>query len=334
MSLVLGLDMGGTATRAVLVDLSGRRHGSGRAGPGNPFAHPPAQVAAAMGAALHRALVGQHPGHVRLGLIGMAGGARLAEPGVANLFDTVWRQHGLSCPMQVVGDTEVAFAAGTSAPHGTVLIAGTGAVAATITGHRMTRAVGGHGWLLGDEGAGFWLGREAVRALLAVADRRQAPGPLSTLVRAELRAGAPDVAAAYRTDGEWILAAVDHAHPVRLARLATLVSQAAREGDPVATDIVARAAGHLYRLLAAGTEQATGPVVLAGSVVAAATPVGTALRARLAASGAGPVYTAGDGAAGAAWLAARSLVMQAPSTGTALDTDTLHRMIVGRPKER
>ncbi len=332
MSLVLGLDMGGTASRAVLSSLTGHRYGTGRAGPGNPFAHPPAQVAAAMGTALRRAL-GEHPAsRVRLGLIGMAGGARLAEPAVASLFQKVWRQHGLTCPMRVVGDTEVAFAAGTPAPHGTVLIAGTGAVAATITDHRMTGAAGGYGWLLGDEGAGFWLGREAVRALLAVSDGRHVPGPLSTLVRARLSAWTPSTAAAYHSDSEWIVAAVDHTHPVHLARLAPLVSQAAQHDDPVAVDIVARAASHLYQLLATARPQVTGPVVLAGSVVAAGTPVGTALRARFAAGaadGAGAeVYSAGDGAAGAAWLAARSL---ASGTSAAIDADALHRMIVGPP---
>ncbi|MGA8112125.1 MAG: BadF/BadG/BcrA/BcrD ATPase family protein, partial [Actinocatenispora sp.] len=136
MSLVLGLDMGGTATRALLADTTGARLGSGRGGPGNPFAHPPERVAATMTDTIRQALREVEPGDVRSGLVGMAGGARLAEPAVATMFEHAWRSTGLRCPMRVVGDTDVAYAAGTAEPDGAVLIAGTGAVAATVVGHR------------------------------------------------------------------------------------------------------------------------------------------------------------------------------------------------------
>lgn len=318
MALVLGLDMGGTATRAVLASTTGSRRGEGRAGPGNPFAHPPEHVAATMKEVLLAALRHEQPRRVRLGLIGMAGGARLAEPTVFSIFEQAWHAVGLRCPMRVVGDTDVAYAAGTAEPDGTVLIAGTGAVAATIAGHHAVRSVGGHGWLLGDEGAGSWLGREAVRALLAVADGRATPGRLTELVRGALLDDADP--GSHLSETERIVGAVDHARPVRLAALAPLVSQAAELGDATARGIVDRAAEHLRALLMA-VRASSGPVVLAGSVLTQDAPVGRRLRQELTVAGVAPVCTAVDGAAGAAWLATRML---ADDPETRLDARALH----------
>ncbi|GAA4212122.1 N-acetylglucosamine kinase [Actinocatenispora rupis] len=318
MQAVLGLDMGGTATRAVLATTSGTILGSGRAGPGNPFAHPPEQAADALRSSVREALGDHDPATVRLGVVGLAGGNSLAVPAVAETFDRAWRDTGLRCPMRVVGDTDVAYAAGTADPDGAVLIAGTGASAARIAAHRTARAAGGYGWLLGDDGAGYWLGREAVRALLAVTDGVRPPGVLTELVAAHLAIDPAHPG----TDTERVIAAVDHAHPVRLARLAPLVSEAATAGDAVAADIVTRAAGHLCALVAGA--YAGGPVVLSGSVVAPGTPIGDAVRTDLPVLlGGVAVLSAGHGAAGAAWLAATAL----PDTPDPL---VLHRSIVSR----
>lgn len=67
-----------------------------------------------------------------------------------------------------------------------MVIAGTGSVAARIEDHRLVASAGGHGWLLGDEGSAFWLGREAVRATLHALDRGRTDGDLVTAVLDEL----------------------------------------------------------------------------------------------------------------------------------------------------
>ncbi|MEV0841852.1 BadF/BadG/BcrA/BcrD ATPase family protein [Actinocatenispora sera] len=324
MRLALGLDMGGTATRAVLAAETGAVLGTGSAGPGNPFAHPPEQAAGALREAARAALGDHDPAAVGLGVLGVAGGNVLTVPAAGDTFRRAWHELGLRCPMRVVGDVDVAYAAGTAEPDGTILIAGTGTSAGRIAGHRLARAFGGYGWLLGDEGAGFWLGREAVRARLLVTDGLQAPGMLTDLVAAEL----PLDPANPGSDTERTVTAIDHAHPLRLARLASLVSTAAEAGDPVARDIVARAGRHLFALATAA--YGGGPLVLSGSVIGPATPVGAELRRLLAGWSPAPdqpaprVLTAGSGAAGAAWLAAAAL----PDI---TDLVALHRSIVGTP---
>ncbi|MGI5215489.1 BadF/BadG/BcrA/BcrD ATPase family protein [Plantactinospora sp. CA-290183] len=154
--LVLGGDGGGTTTRAAVATVDGQVVGA--AGPGPEIRSPPAEAADALAAAVGEALGDHDPTRVVGGVIGLAGVSRLAEPEVAAVYADRWRRIGLRCPMRPVGDAVVAFAAGTPAVTGSVLIAGTGAVAAEVRDATVGRTADGLGWLLGDEGSGFWLG--------------------------------------------------------------------------------------------------------------------------------------------------------------------------------
>jgi len=147
----MGLDVGGTSTRVVVVTVAGERIGTGRAGGGNPTSHGAEQAARQLRAALTDALATVDPGGVRAATIGLAGAGRLiADPTGRAAFDEVWQEAGLRCPYQLVGDPLVAYASATAAPAGTILIAGTGAIATEIRDLRPVRMADGHGWLLGD----------------------------------------------------------------------------------------------------------------------------------------------------------------------------------------
>ena len=186
-SLVLGGDLGGTSTRILVAGTDGRECGRGTAGAGNPVSNP-AGAAEALGDALRMALTGVDPGRVKASVIGVAGGSALRTPPVAARFGQVWAAARLTCDPGYAPDLEVAFAAGTPEPDGSVLIAGTGATAGAVIDHRLARTADGHGWLLGDDGSGFWLGREAVRAALHTLDAGEPPGRLVGSVLRELDA--------------------------------------------------------------------------------------------------------------------------------------------------
>ncbi|GAA4852841.1 N-acetylglucosamine kinase [Saccharopolyspora rosea] len=312
--LVLGLDVGGTSSRALVADLAGRALGTGAAAGGNPNSHPVDEAVEQVAAAARAALSGVDPDAVRAGVLGMAGVSKMSDPTVAVRFERAWARLGLRCPMTVVDDCAVAFAAGTSAPDGTVLIAGTGAIAARIERHRTTATADGYGWLLGDEGSAFWLGREAVRAALRAVAHDEPRGALVSAVLARLAPATGEPAELRRQ----LITAVNAEPPIRLAALAPLVTSAAAEDDPAAVPIVRRAA----RLLADTAEdtRVPGPIVLAGSLVGADNPVGAALRAEFAARGHTDLRDAGPGAAGAAWLAALDLTD---------DPDALHARLLG-----
>ena len=301
--LALGGDLGGTSTRIVVVGSDGREHGRGITGGGNPTTDP-AGAAAAFGDALRAALSGVDGARVKASVVGVAGGSALRTPAVATHFDRVWTEAGLTCDPGYVPDLEVAFAGGTPASDGAVLVAGTGAAAGSLTDHRLTRTADGHGWLLGDDGSGFWLGREAVRATLRTLDAGTPPGPLVEGVLRDLDVDRPG------PDGQHdrVIQVVNSRPGVQLSALAPLVTAAYRAGDPQAQSIVERAAAALVATLALIRDPAEStPIVLAGSLAGDASPVGAELRTLLAARFAGAVLPARTGVGGAAWLALAAL---------------------------
>jgi glucosamine kinase len=307
-ALVLGMDVGATTSRAIVCDLQGRAIGGGAAGGGNPNSHPPEQAVRQIVAAARAALADVDPARVRAGVVGMAGVSTMTDPTVARELELAWQGVGLSPVVRVISDCEVAFAAGSASAVGTVLIAGTGAIAGRIAEHRLIATVGGHGWLLGDEGSAFWVGREAVRHALRTLDRgAPSPGGLTTEVCEHLL-GATHLIDTDITRKK-LITSVTAAPPIRLAELAPLVTSAARRGRRAAVEIVDRAAALLADTARSAHDgDAAAPIVLAGGLVAAGNPIGDALRAQLTADRCVDLRTAGPGAAGAAWLAAHDLL--------------------------
>ncbi|HEV7649091.1 MAG TPA: BadF/BadG/BcrA/BcrD ATPase family protein [Actinophytocola sp.] len=300
-SCVVGVDAGATSTRALAAAPDGTVVGRGAAGGGNPNSHPPELAGKRVAEAVRDAIAGG--GEVRACVLGMAGASKFTDPAVVETFTSALRHVGVSCPIEIVSDAEVAFASGTAEPDGVVVIGGTGSVAARIVDHRMVSWVGGLGWMLGDEGSAYWMGREAVRVTLRRLQTGEPPSPLGEAV---LRASLPGLASMDEPRlANRLITAANAEPPIRLARFASTVSEHAAT-DPVAAAIVAAAADLLARLAtdARPAEERT-PIVLAGSVIGPGSPVGVALRAALA--GYTPVTFAPDGTVGAAWLAALSV---------------------------
>ncbi|NUT47611.1 MAG: ATPase [Saccharothrix sp.] len=297
MGFVVGLDAGGTSTRALVLDLDGTRLGAGVAGGANPNSHPPEVAAGHVGQALAAALEGLDAAKVESGVLGMAGASKLTDPAVAALFEAAWTGAGLRCPLRVITDCEAAFATGTASPDGTVLVAGTGSIAARVEHHELVSTAGGYGWLLGDEGSAFWLGREAVRATLRALER-DAPDALTTAVLS--RAGIPDLP---RRD-QWrrLITTANEAAPIALATYAPLVT--AHATAPSADRVITAAVDALADLAEATRPAGDGtPIVLMGSLIHAA-PLGARLKRELVSRTGAPIAVATEGAAGAAWLAA------------------------------
>jgi N-acetylglucosamine kinase-like BadF-type ATPase len=302
------MDIGGTATRVLIVDTGGRRRGTGRSGGANPTAHPGELWAGAVRDALGQALTESGPVAVGSVVVGVAGGGALADKEAAASFERIIRgEVRCNCRIQVTGDVVVAFTAGTAGPDGTVLVAGTGAAAAAIRDRSPVSEVDGHGWLLGDTGSGFWIGRKAVRAALAELDGL---GPVTSLLPlvAEAMLGR-DVAEtdARRTCVE-IVQAVHARPPVGLSKLAPLVSRCAGQGDQVAVGIVRSAVRHLVSAVeAVRSPDETTPIVVTGGVAVGDHLIAVLLRHRLESRWPTCVRPVHDGVVGAAWLALKAL---------------------------
>lgn len=294
-ALVIGGDCGGTSTRVVVATLDGDVVGRGRGGAGNPVARPPAEAAAALAGAVREALGDLDPGRVVGAVVGVAGYGRLALPEVTSTYAAAWAATGVRCPLTAVGDAVVAFAAGSTAPSGSVLIAGTGAIACRITDWRVTDRADGLGWLLGDEGSGFWFGVAAAR-LTARTLHATGAGEPARFPRHDLPA-TPGVAGGGSSGGGGDLVRAVHAAVGgadadafvsafyalardKVAALAPLVFAAAEAGDPAASSIVAEGADRLAATLLS-LPPSGGPVVLAGGLLTAVPTLRAAVEARL-----------------------------------------------------
>ncbi|MGV9304161.1 N-acetylglucosamine kinase [Nonomuraea sp. NPDC003727] len=299
--LVAGVDAGGTSTRVAVHTLSGARAGYGTAGGGNPAAHGDAAAAAAIASALRQAMGGLDPSAVTASVAGVAG----SDGSFAAVLRQVWAEQGLAHAPRLVSDVDVAYAAGTPAPSGTVLLAGTGAAAARFTGRAVDAVADGLGWLLGDEGGGFWLGRAGVRAAVHALDGGTPPGPLVDLVSRHFGVAGPPRRRADR------IVRQAQADRMTLAAAAPLIGQAAALGDPAAARIVQAAAARLVATVSRLHRE--GPIVLAGSVLTSEGAVRDAVMELLRGH---RVSTARDTAGAACWLAALDLAGHDAATTT------------------
>ncbi|MEZ4378829.1 MAG: BadF/BadG/BcrA/BcrD ATPase family protein [Gemmatimonadales bacterium] len=268
--IVLSADVGGTSMRVVLYSHGAER---GRAeGRGEPMRASRGGALAAALAALARPLLSR-AGAVRADaiVIGAAGAGGAAER--AELEQAVDRER-LAWQVLVVTDAQLARAAAFEGAPGVLLIAGTGSIALGLAEDGKHYRAGGLGWRMGDDGSGYWIG---VEALKAVGRMHDGLGPSTRL--AELLAGQAGVAGIGALIRWSTVAAVDE-----VAGLAPVVAAAAEGGDAVAGSIIEQAVGHLVELArAAGGEVL--PVALSGGLLAPGRPLREAVTARLEASG-------------------------------------------------
>jgi glucosamine kinase len=320
---VLGIDVGGTSTRAVLVAADGRCLGYGATGAGNPTSSgtetASAAIVAAASAALERAGLAATSADVRAVVVAIAGGTAPSSVSIAEALAAT----GVAGEVSFESDVLATYCSGSMAADGYVLIAGTGAVAGRIRDARLDALCDGVGWLLGDDGSGFWIGRRVVRSVAAALDGR---GPATALTRMVLDALGIDDASERRHGGRLdsqrrLVEAVYRLRPVALSRFAQLAFAASADGDAPAQRIVDDAADALATTIAAVIDpEVAGPVVLGGSILAQQPAIAERVVAAVRAAGViGDVSTVGDGTVGAAVLALRH-------AGAAVDPDVFDRI--------
>jgi N-acetylglucosamine kinase-like BadF-type ATPase len=238
----LGLDGGGTQTRAVLVDETGLILGFGRAGSSNwnNLGLPSALNSLREAAEAAWTAAGLAFAPAEACFIGCAG---LKSTGDCQWFANQVASTGIAVPGRLVAanDTEAALAGGLPGRSGIALIAGTGSfcLGRDETG-RIARC-GGWGWLMDDIGSGFWQGRAALQASVLAADGRGCDTSLLARILAHYKISDPD-------DLLSIIYA-EALKPSEIAKLALEVSDCAQAGDEVAARILREGATGLAELV-------------------------------------------------------------------------------------
>ncbi len=267
---VLGIDGGGTRTRAVILDDQGQICGVGQGGASNyddiGIQAARENIGKAIETARQEAGLPTPPyDAVFLGIGGIATEAdREVVRGIALDLNLA--------PEKYIGvghDIRIALAGGLSGRPGIVQIAGTGSSTYGVNSAGESWRSGGWGPLISDEGSGYWLGIQAMRAATRASDGRS--HPTSLLASVMTRLGLPEM------DDIMARLYAQEMSRAEIAALGPLVIEAAREGDEVSLEIIKQGVQSMAECVAAVAKHLgfgdalelalTGGVFQAGAIV-------------------------------------------------------------------
>ncbi len=259
MAYVAGWDGGGTKTAVAYMHMNGAVLGRSLFGPLNPNGNSPDQVRQTVREAVVD--MKKMPG----GLCGCAvlqvGFAGASNPSAGILLEQAIREEGFSGELRLAGDHETMLY-GAVGREGAVLISGTGSICMGKNGWGETARCGGWGYLIGDEGSGYAIGRDILAAVARAHDGR---GP-NTLLSGQV----------FETLGisrmeELIRFVYDPAtDKAKIASLAPLLISALEREDEAARAIAVRAAGELALMAATVLGRLSleaGVIALTGSIL-------------------------------------------------------------------
>jgi N-acetylglucosamine kinase-like BadF-type ATPase len=255
----LGVDGGQSSTTALVGDETGRVIGYGRGGPCNHVSGPEARIrfigaiSGAVATACVQAGLSDTHRQFTAACFGFSGGTEDKQKLIEEMF-AIQR-------LVMTTDALVALTGATAGAPGIIVISGTGSIALGRNATDRVARAGGWGYVFGDEGGGFDLARQALRAAL----RMEEGWGSSTTLRARFldATGARDA-----NDLLHRFYTPEFPRP-RIAGYARLVSEAAEEGDSVARELISTAAQQLASLVAAVRRQ-----LFIDSEIALVSPIG------------------------------------------------------------
>lgn len=255
----IGIDGGGTKTTGAICNRQGIVLGRFVGDSSNIFSRPIRDVILTLQEIINQLLQQADSTKTELSSLffGLAGADRPAEK--MKLEQALAPLYGSK--VTIDNDAVTALYSGTFGMPGIVLIAGTGSIAYGVDTLGNRHRVGGWGYLLGDEGSGFDLGRQALTAVLRHYDGR---GEITRLT--------PMVLEHYQLDdpSKLITHVYSGANPRKaIAEAGQLAITAAEQGDTVACRLLDEACDKLFELVTACQQKTgeTGAIVLAGGLL-------------------------------------------------------------------
>ena len=228
--LVVGVDGGGTGTRAVVMNGKQQVLGEGRAGPSNPLRVGIAKAANNVREAVDRACAeaAVHRDDISFASIGLAGVRRkdIHACTLEKLTECLKEIRSI----ELLPDADIALYGATAGKVGLVVIAGTGSICCGRNQQGKHACAGGWGPIVGDEGGASWITRKALQAVAHAADGR---GTSTALTNAALNY--------FKVENADDLSTAIYSPTMtndRLAGFAQEVVHVARSGDRSAVEIL------------------------------------------------------------------------------------------------
>jgi N-acetylglucosamine kinase-like BadF-type ATPase len=233
---IVGLDAGGSKTR-LLAECEGCSKQIDRHGPAANPQQGGVDESAHTLATLVRETIQPHRPIGRLSICaGVAGAGRTDEQeALASRLRRGLADDAEAVCVEVVHDACIALDAAFGSESGLVIIAGTGSVVFGRAKDGTTRRVGGWGYLLGDAGSGYAVGRAGLQAVAAAFD-----GGMDTSIRTR-------VGDQYGIDKREALIRKVYQDEFAVQNVAPLVIEAAADGDSIASDILTSQAADLVQ---------------------------------------------------------------------------------------
>ena len=264
----LGIDGGGSGLRVAIVDSAMRVICCVEASAANPNVIGPDEAQACIRDAVVQALsqAGRSPEDV--------GAAGIGVSGASQQHSREWLLTTLApvLPISLImpsSDLEIALVGALGQRQGVLILAGTGSAAFGIAPDGRSLQIGGWGYLLGDAGSGFWIGKQVLQSIIRkhenhpYANGETFASTFDQRILAELNLSNPRQLIAWLYRGQ-------RAPPVQLADLARLVLKLAETGNWQAQNILQRAALHLVaqaKLLMKQLAYQDAPVAFAGGLL-------------------------------------------------------------------
>lgn len=233
MMHVMGIDSGGTKTVCLLADEEGRIVSRARGLGANLQGAGELQVEKVLHEVMEEAIGERDIVPVAI-CLGIAGADRQEDHATVR---GIMKRIGFKARVVVVNDALIALESGAPGAPGVVIISGTGSIAYGRNAAGQAARAGGWGFVLGDEGSGYWIGRAALRAVLRAADHR---GPQTLLT--------PMLLERFQVAQPQTLLREVYQHsitPAAIGALASSVQAAFDAGDQAAIGILRGAAGEL-----------------------------------------------------------------------------------------
>lgn len=228
---ILGIDGGGSKTRAIIVDSNNNVLGTGLSGPANPL-HGFEQAINSITESAELAIKDANLNDIKLS--DLVAGVGLAGVNLPALFEQMsnW-QHPFG-KMFLATDLLIACLGAHGGDDGAVMITGTGSCGFSyVDGHPYT--LGGHGFPHGDKGSGAWFGFQAANHVLMSLDGLKEQSLINEKLLAVLGV----------SDSVEVVEMIAGKPAAYYAKMANLVFDAAEEGDVIAKEIVVEGAGYI-----------------------------------------------------------------------------------------
>lgn len=178
---ILGIDAGATKTKVRITDRSGNILGEGTAGSGNITEQSSQNFKTNISEAVEEAQRQVNTNVYKFDAI-CFGGAGIDTQEAKNKAEKLLREILVADKFLIINDTQLVLPSCSDKNYGIAVISGTGSNFYGKNKQGKEAYVGGLGSLLTDEGSGYWIGREALRAVVMGYDGRGPATVLNSLI--------------------------------------------------------------------------------------------------------------------------------------------------------